>query len=82
MTRYQLPLDREMLQRLFGGNDQLARMLEQVCNQVLEAQPPTARSGSITQQAGPGTSTASPGTSASSCPIRAAMVAPAIRRAR
>jgi putative transposase len=38
MTHYQLTVDSEMVQRLFADNDQLARMLEQVLNQVLEAQ--------------------------------------------
>jgi putative transposase len=38
MTQYQLTVDSEMVQRLFADNDQLARMLEQVVNQVLEAQ--------------------------------------------
>jgi putative transposase len=38
MTQYQLTLDSEMLQRLFGENEQLAHLLEQVLNQVLEAQ--------------------------------------------
>jgi putative transposase len=38
MTHYQLTVDSEMVQRLFADNDQLARMLEQVVNQVLEAQ--------------------------------------------
>jgi putative transposase len=38
MTQYQLTLDSDSLQRLFGGNEQLAHLLEQVVNQVLEAQ--------------------------------------------
>jgi transposase-like protein len=38
MTQYQLPLDRDLLQRLFGEHEQLAHLLEQVLNQVLEAQ--------------------------------------------
>jgi putative transposase len=38
MTQYQLTLDSETLQRLFGGNEQVARVLETVVNQVLEAQ--------------------------------------------
>ncbi|HEY7123782.1 MAG TPA: IS256 family transposase [Ktedonobacterales bacterium] len=38
MTQYQLTLDSETLQRLFAGKDQLAHLLEQVLNQVLEAQ--------------------------------------------
>src|SRR5262249_41428847 len=38
MTHYQLTLDRESLQRLLGETDQLAHLLEQVLNQVLEAQ--------------------------------------------
>ncbi|HEY7095071.1 MAG TPA: IS256 family transposase [Ktedonobacterales bacterium] len=38
MTHYQLTLDSDSLQRLFGGNEQLAHLLEQVLNQVLEAQ--------------------------------------------
>jgi transposase-like protein len=38
MTHYQLTVDSEMVQRLFADNDQLARMLEQIVNQVLEAQ--------------------------------------------
>ena len=37
MTQYQLTLDSETLQRLFGGNEQMAQLLEQVLNQVLEA---------------------------------------------
>jgi len=38
MTQYQLTVDSESLQRLFGENEQVARLLEQVLNQVLEAQ--------------------------------------------
>jgi putative transposase len=38
MTQYQLTLDSDSLQRLFGGNEQMAHLLEQVLNQVLEAQ--------------------------------------------
>jgi transposase-like protein len=38
MTQYQLTLDSELLYRLFGDNEQVARLLEQVLNQVLEAQ--------------------------------------------
>jgi putative transposase len=38
MTQYQLTLDSDSLQRLFGENEQLAHLLEQVLNQVLEAQ--------------------------------------------
>jgi putative transposase len=38
MTQYQLTLDSETVQRLFGENEQLAHLLEQVLNQVLEAQ--------------------------------------------
>ncbi len=38
MTQYQLTLDREMVQRLFGESEQLAHLLEQVLTQVLEAQ--------------------------------------------
>jgi transposase-like protein len=38
MTQYQLTLDRDSLQRLFGENDQLRQLLEEVLNQVLEAQ--------------------------------------------
>ena len=38
MTQYQLTLDRETLQRLFAEKDHLAHLLEQVLNQVLEAQ--------------------------------------------
>src|SRR5262249_44255012 len=38
MTNYQLSVDSEMVQRLFADNDQLARLLEHVLNQVLEAQ--------------------------------------------
>ena len=38
MTQYQLTLDRETVQRLFGENEQLRQMLESVVNQVLEAQ--------------------------------------------
>src|SRR5262249_59116542 len=38
MTHYQLTLDGDSLQRLFGGNEQMAHLLEQVLNQVLEAQ--------------------------------------------
>ena len=45
MTQYQLTLDSETLQRLFGENEQLARMLEQVVNQVLEAQVAEHRAG-------------------------------------
>jgi hypothetical protein len=32
MTQYQLTLDSETLQRLFGGNEQMAQLLEQVLN--------------------------------------------------
>jgi hypothetical protein len=32
MTQYQLTLDSETVQRLFGGNEQLAPLLEQVLN--------------------------------------------------
>jgi putative transposase len=38
MTQYQLTLDRDSLQRLFGGNEQMAHVLEEILNQVLEAQ--------------------------------------------
>jgi transposase-like protein len=38
LTQYQLTLESETLQRLFAGKDQLAHLLEQVLNQVLEAQ--------------------------------------------
>jgi putative transposase len=38
MTQYQLTVDSDALQRLFGGNEQMAHLLEQVLNQVLEAQ--------------------------------------------
>ena len=38
MTQYQLTLDRAVLQRVFGENEQLAHLLEEVVNQVLEAQ--------------------------------------------
>jgi len=38
MTHYQLTLDRAALQRLFGENEQLTHLLEEVVNQVLEAQ--------------------------------------------
>jgi transposase-like protein len=38
MTHYQLTVDSEMVQRLFAENDQFARLLEQVLDQVLEAQ--------------------------------------------
>jgi transposase-like protein len=38
MTQYQLTLDRETVQRLFGNNEQLRQLLESVVNQVLEAQ--------------------------------------------
>jgi putative transposase len=38
MTQYQLTLDRETVQRLFGENEQLRQLLESVVNQVLEAQ--------------------------------------------
>ena len=38
MTQYQLTLDRETMQRLFGDNEQLRQLLESVVNQVLEAQ--------------------------------------------
>ena len=38
MTHYQLTLASDVLQRLFGENDQLAHLLEAVLNQVLEAQ--------------------------------------------
>jgi len=38
MTHYQLTLDSDTLQRLFGGDGQMARLLEQILTQVLEAQ--------------------------------------------
>jgi predicted Rossmann fold nucleotide-binding protein DprA/Smf involved in DNA uptake len=38
MTQCQLTLDRDLLQRLFGENEQLRQLLEWVVNQVLEAQ--------------------------------------------
>jgi transposase-like protein len=38
MTQYQLTLDRETMQRLFGDNEQLRQLLESVVNQVLKAQ--------------------------------------------
>ncbi len=38
MTQYQLTVDSDTLQHLFGGDGQMARLLEQVLNQVLEAQ--------------------------------------------
>ena len=38
MTQYQLTVESETVQRLFGGNEQVARLLEAVLNQVLEAQ--------------------------------------------
>jgi putative transposase len=38
MTQYQLTVESETVQRLFGGNEQVARLLEAVVNQVLEAQ--------------------------------------------
>jgi putative transposase len=38
MTQYQLTLDNEMVQRLFGESEQLRQLLEAVVNQVLEAQ--------------------------------------------
>ncbi len=38
MTQYQLTLDSDTLQHLFGGDGQMARLLEQLLNQVLEAQ--------------------------------------------
>jgi putative transposase len=38
MTQYQLTLDGERVQRLFGENEQLTQLLEAVVNQVLEAQ--------------------------------------------
>jgi putative transposase len=38
MTHYQLTLDSDTLQRLFGGDGQMARVMEQILNQVLEAQ--------------------------------------------
>jgi transposase-like protein len=38
MTQYQLTLDSATMQRLFGENEQLRRLLEEVVNQVLEAQ--------------------------------------------
>jgi len=38
MTRYQVTLDPQTLQRLFSGDSQLGQLLEAVLNQVLEAQ--------------------------------------------
>jgi putative transposase len=38
MTQYQLMLDSESVQRLFGENEHLTQLLEAVVNQVLEAQ--------------------------------------------
>src|SRR5215469_13436906 len=38
MTDYQLTVDRDTLQQLFVGKDQLAHLVETVLNQVLQAQ--------------------------------------------
>jgi transposase-like protein len=38
MTQYQLTLDRDTVQRLFGDQERLRQLLEAVVNQVLEAQ--------------------------------------------
>ena len=38
MTHYQLTLDHETVQRLFGDSEQVRQLLETVVNQVLEAQ--------------------------------------------
>jgi transposase-like protein len=38
MTQYQLTLDSDTLQHLFGRDGQMARLLEQILNQILEAQ--------------------------------------------
>jgi hypothetical protein len=38
MTQYQLTLERDSLPWLCGENEQLAHLLEEVLNQVLEAQ--------------------------------------------
>jgi transposase-like protein len=38
MTQYQFSLDSETLQHLFQGNSQLATFVQQVLNQVLDAQ--------------------------------------------
>src|SRR5690348_11894982 len=38
MTQYQLTVDSDTLQRLFSGDGQMARFIEQMLNQVLEAQ--------------------------------------------
>lgn len=38
MTQYQLTVDSDTVQHLFGGDGQMARLIEQVLNQVLEAQ--------------------------------------------
>lgn len=38
MTQYQITVDAEVLQGLFSGNERMARLVEQVLNQVLSAQ--------------------------------------------
>lgn len=38
MTRYQITVDAEVLQGLFSRNEGMARLVEQVLNQVLAAQ--------------------------------------------
>ena len=38
MTKYQITLDPDLLQRLFSGDSQLAHLLEAILSQVLEAQ--------------------------------------------
>jgi len=38
MTQYQVTLNAQTLQRLFSGDSQLAKLLESILNQVLDAQ--------------------------------------------
>ncbi|HHT28347.1 MAG TPA: IS256 family transposase, partial [Firmicutes bacterium] len=38
MTQYQITLDSEIQQHIFTGDDGMAKLMEQVLNQVLNAQ--------------------------------------------
>ncbi|MDN5294035.1 MAG: putative transposase [Eubacteriales bacterium] len=40
MAQYQVPVDSEVLQQLFSRDDGLARLVEQILNQILAAQVP------------------------------------------
>ena len=38
MTQYQITLDSEILQHIFTGDDGMAKLMEQLMNQVVNAQ--------------------------------------------